>query len=112
MATWCYDRLSRIVVNEEGEAARCLEAIALTRAAAPLSRLGEVDKAEYARSRGREAAVGVGSIDLLILSAKVNAEIQAMTSGSCTRVQSRAFAHRISRWGDFAGKDTCAGAAT
>ena len=63
-----------------------------------LCQLGMVDLAEEVRRTTREAAVSIGSVDLLITLAQVDAQICSRRGDFLASVQPRAFAHRISRW--------------
>jgi tetratricopeptide (TPR) repeat protein len=103
-ALTCYELLSAIAVNESGEASRAFQALAGTRRAALLCQMGMLDSADEVRRVTRDAVVGIGSVDLLITLAQVNAQICSLRGDFLGSVQSRAFAHRISRWASPAGK--------
>jgi len=100
----CYERLESLDVHESGEAALAFRALAGTRRAVLLCDLGQLDMAEEVRRLTREAAVSIGSVDLLITLAQVNAQICSLRGDFLASVQPRAFAHRISRWASPAGK--------
>jgi tetratricopeptide (TPR) repeat protein len=102
----CYERLGSLIVGESGEAARAFEALAGTRRAALLCRLGMLGLADEVRRVTREAVVGTGSLEHLITLARVNAQIFSLRGDFLASVQPRAFAHRISRWATSEGKST------
>lgn len=104
LASVCWEQLYQIDVKEEGEASLSLKAIAYTEGAALLCRLGEFGKAEQIQRMSKEWVVSVGSIDLLITSARTNAEILIRQGRFLESIQPRAFSHYISRWATRKGR--------